>query len=372
MREEEDRRRLAERAVRQTHIATAAELFAALSPQTFPGSAAFSTGERWVFRGVASSRYRLIPSVSRMPEPWASWQRNESPWSHMQHSLVTLPALDAMAWEQRALRMFLERADRCGLRLPEDSQAARRQLQRRFGPVELSRGAWPPLELLSPLALAQHYGVPTRLLDWSYDSRVAMYFAAQEPAAEELDMIPFGREASIEPFEAEYLTGPCLALWCFNLEFINAAWGEPEREPDPPQNATPQDLMEYLETRRTRPPVYLDTYEFGGQSHLYLSENPRVEVVTAPYDAIPNLAAQRGLFTLDRAPHAIPFDEAVKARAVRKRLWHQPGLMKFTMPRAETAKLLRMLRLENISSATMLPGYRGVAESLREWMLVGE
>jgi hypothetical protein len=42
------------------------------------------------------------------------------------------------------------------------------------------RDWWPPDELLSTLALAQHHGLPTRLLDWSRKAQIAAYFAASD------------------------------------------------------------------------------------------------------------------------------------------------------------------------------------------------
>ena len=42
--------------------------------------------------------------------------------------------------------------------------------------------SWPPQEVFETLAIAQHHGVPTRLLDFTYSHRVATWFCANKMA----------------------------------------------------------------------------------------------------------------------------------------------------------------------------------------------
>ena len=39
---------------------------------------------------------------------------------------------------------------------------------------------WLPEDLYDITALAQHYGLPTRLLDWSFEINIAIFFAISE------------------------------------------------------------------------------------------------------------------------------------------------------------------------------------------------
>lgn len=160
----------------------------------------------WVFRGQCSSSWSLTPSVARAdlrvsagPEPPAASEaeRREAEWQLLRH--------------------FYRYSDAQGLILPGDStmlRAAAQQGQNDIVRDLLASPSWPPPELHSLAALAQHYGVPTRLLDWTRKPLVAAYFAAEQAAASSKDdrlaiwALHRGSKAELSRLGIEFVTAP--------------------------------------------------------------------------------------------------------------------------------------------------------------------
>jgi hypothetical protein len=119
----------------------------------------------WGFRGQGNAEWPLLPSAFR-PGTKLSFA-DES---------VTAPCADLREQdrlEYKLIQHFLYLADRVGLSIPGDAQHFRL-------PNPGAWADWPPEHVLETLAIAQHHGVPTRLMDITHDPLIAAYFAADD------------------------------------------------------------------------------------------------------------------------------------------------------------------------------------------------
>jgi hypothetical protein len=105
---------------------------------------------------------------------------------------------------------------------------------------------------------------------------------------------------------------------------------------------------------------------------------PEFEVVQVPRAPNPNLSAQAGVFTLVRRVTAgVGLDQRL-AQRVEERNYNSPLTLghfmhKVTLPTMRARDLMGYLANEDVSAATIFPGYGGVAEGLREaaWCQTG-
>jgi hypothetical protein len=308
-------------AVETVQCETARELLDALSPtgRYFENEPPDST---WIFRGHAHDHYVLLPSALR-PENAAALH-SLAQTSDNSSEFADTNIRQAIAECTLLVRLYVE-LDRQGVAIPQDSAEIRELLQSRRNQLDWSlRDAkirkdmpgWPLKELVPFMAFAQHYGLPTRLLDWTRSPFVAAYFAADPNGASEL------------AGHAE--------VWALNT--ISAKWGRA----------------------------------------LGSDAEDQVFPVAAPRNSNPNLHAQDGLFTfhlpwnpqilglLDRRP----VDEIISGldRAPLG-LAGAPLMYRFRFPRSLTGELLWYLAENGITAGRLFPGPRGAVDAIKERVL---
>lgn len=302
---------------RTIEVETAGELLGLLSPWSSNDLSGY------IFRGHQIDTYGLVPNALR---PGAIERMLRGPgYTHVARTgdvEVKDTKVIQHDVEEHALRTFFRLADRRGLYLPsigEIRSSVDESLDHtRRDPFSQERDRWLPRTFLELAALAQHYGVPTRLLDWTYDPFVSLFFAAQALGNEE----PASK----------------LAIWC------------------------------------------LDRWALAGETVLPLrSGMGQVEFVTPYYGGNPNLAAQQGLFTHWVTPIGSRYDEMqwfsnpeglVDRRALDVLLAERFGkgpsfrrsvIIKILLNRSQAPVLQKILVGNGYGASRIFPGYSGVA-----------
>lgn len=289
--------------------------------------------KHFVFRGHFSDKYLLLPYALRdgmMDDFYCSRDYEDE-----RVVLASQMEVVQMMCEYELLQRYYNLCDKHHLRVP-DCPRLRDSVVKGYDPFSLFlRENWLPKEFWEVAALAQHYGVPTRLLDWSSNIRTALYFAVR-------DYIKPISLAQLRTRTKDFLE---------NRGKIEEPWSE----------------IWALDTRVV----------VAKEGTLPL------QLIRPPYHGNPNLAAQEGVFTLwtltkpvrivdgkykldKQFKEQTPLDTLLVQKLEELRTEVRPYLFRIAFPQKAAVDIYSFLEKEGHTAARLFPGYDGVVLSMKE------
>ena len=269
--------------------------------------------QNWIFRGQNDARWELMPSLFR------TWNRRTNP-----------------GLELALIRLFISNANLAQLPIPNNSLG---YYSNAFKPTmrQLSAGASYDFSHVA-FAIAQHSGVPTRLLDFSHSPLIAAYFAVNFTNL--FNSLGIGSAQLAEYFRQ------CAHSVVEEADVV----------------ATVTELALKVQEGFDQLPEKVVVWAVHAQD---LGDYTSVKLLEHPFMEILPLRMQQGLFLCDTEFAEEEVQQGQDWPSLDSKLAtlvNTDGIYKLTMPYTESEALHDLLTLHRFSPAVVTPSYEAVAK----------
>lgn len=334
--------------IKDIHFNTAEDFLQSIS---YGGEYYSKFGKNFIYRGHSSEKYFLLPTALRRYMYDDVYPNSPNDDEHVLYAISEYGQIES---EAHQLFRFYKMCDNTQLYVPEENRLRESFLFTIDFHILLTPEYWIAKEYQELAALAQHHGVPTRLLDWTADINVAIYFASSSVIR---------KMATPEKLtRAEWKTDKQLQLKKARDYFKSKTYKNEEKE----QN---------MEIWALNMSVLYADKKFGIP----------LKIVRPRYFGNDNLAAQKGLFSFwqvkkplkkDKDGQTIPdlsilrdensLDRQISDYLEEHMVNEKPYIYHFTIPQGEAIQLYEYAQRNHCDASTLFPGYSGVAKCVEE------
>ncbi len=282
----------------------------------------------WVFRGQNSATWNVEPSLFRQWKPEYG-----------------------QTYEFRLIDNFIQNANLINLNLPSNAMSYVAHFRSGASATTAAlpddngiRGdglAYNTAHVV--FAIAQHYGIPTRLLDFTYNALVAAFFAYDTTSLlKSLDLSPEFLADCFEEIAEIYADSPSEAmdaLRCHSKKYLQDCSHLPER---------------------------MAVWALKANALEPLTE---LRILNHLHTEIPNLRAQEGVFVIHkeiRRKDSCPSNPWPSFEEELLKLISSGNVKKLTLPHDEGDNLWRILERKKMGNMYVYPSYDNVAKSVLE------